>query len=695
MKSGYRALAALCTLALSVNTGCAGTVASSDVSQDDSASVIPTGETTDTSTASAIYNNASDKDLSPSYEYSSTVTFSDSGAQCSGSGVSADGNVVIVSAAGSYSVSGSCNNGQIVIDCDDKDKVYLILNGLDLTCPSAPAILCKNADKLTITLNANTQNSISDGSEYSDEEADDTGAAIYSRETLVINGEGSLSVNGVFKDGIKSKDGVKLCGGNITVNAAEDGIIGKDYLLAAAGTISVTGGCDGLKSTNSNDSEKGYVSVTGGSCTIVCGNDGIQAETVLNISGGELNITSGGGSSTVEYTNKDDGFGMGHFRDFSTDGSKGFDFSNMTNSSGESTESVKGLKAGTEIIISGGTITADCADDTVHSNGKITITGGTFSLSSGDDGIHADELLTIESGDINIAASYEGLEAPGIEISGGTVSLVAYDDGLNANGSSNSLGYTPYITISGGSVTSNASGDGIDSNGTVSMSGGILVVFGPTDNSNGAIDYEQSFALSGGTLIALGSKGMAQAPSTLSQPCISIYSKANADSTIEVRDESGNAILSTVTPKSCESLIFSSPDFVSGSSYTIYADDELLDTVTATDGVSGGGASGSGFGAWSSDGDMPWGGGGHGGDHGGGGGKGGEKPDNFGDNDPGNMPDGFDPNNLPDGFDTDNLPDGFDPGSFDPNNKPNDMPDNGEQPNLPSSSDNSDNQSNA
>ena len=144
------------------------------------------------------------------------------------------------------------------------------------------------------------------------------------------------------------------------------------------------------------------------------------------------------------------------------------------------------------------------------------------------------------------------------------------------------------------------------------MSGGILVVFGPTDNGNGALDYDQSFALSGGTLIALGSKGMAQAPSTLSQPCISIYSSAPADSTIEVRDEDGNAVLTTITPKACESLIFSSPELTAGSTYTIYADDELLATVTATDGVSGGGASGTGFGAWTRDGDSPWSGGGFG-----------------------------------------------------------------------------------
>lgn len=107
------------------------------------------------------------------------------------------------------------------------------------------------------------------------------------------------------------------------------------------------------------------------------------------------------------------------------------------------------------------------------------------------------------------------------------------------------------------------------------MSGGTLVVFGPTSNRDGALDYDISFAMCGGTLIALGSRGMAQAPSTLSQPCLSVYNKVGAGSTIEVRNADGADIISTVTPKDCESLIFSTKDFLPGSSYSIYADDTL------------------------------------------------------------------------------------------------------------------------
>ncbi len=616
MKSSLKALAALCTLAISVNTGCSDQPASSDkITPETESSSVPAADTSsDAGGSNSITDTeiktVSDKDLTPATQSESTITFSTNGAEISGSGASVNGKVVTISKAGYYAVSGSCSDGQLIIDCGKSDDVYLILNGLELTCSNGPAVLCENADKLTITLGEGSVNTLSDGSGYTEETAEDTGAALFSRETLVINGTGTLNVNGTYKDGIKSKDGLKLCGGTINVTSIEDGIIGKDYLLAAEGSVTVKSGFDGLKSTNSTETDKGYISVTGGSYTLECGNDGIQVETDLIISGGSINIVSGGGSATVEHTAAEQGgFGGGRWGKFSTDGSASFDFSNMTSSDGSSAESMKGVKAGSSIRISGGEITADCADDTIHSNGAVTIEGGTMSLSSGDDGIHTDTILTITNGEINIITSYEGLEGNGIDISGGTIELKAADDGLNAGGSATSSGSSPYITISGGSITANADGDGIDSNGTISMSGGTLVVFGPTNAGNGALDYEKSFAMSGGTLIALGAQGMAQAPSTLSQPCLSVYGSVAENSTIEVRDSDGNVIISTVTPKKCESLIFSTSEFESGKDYSIYANNTLITTVTATDGVSGDGASGSGFGNWNQDGGAGWGGG--------------------------------------------------------------------------------------
>lgn len=602
MRSGIKALAALCSLAISVNTGCSNNAASSGTMTEEDVSPAQLTETADSpGKMQTSYHTASEKDMTPVAKSGSAIRFSENSAAVSGSGASTDGTVVTISKAGYYYLSGSCPDGQLIIDCGKDDDVFIVLESLELTCTTGPAIYCKKADKLTITLGNGSTNTLSDGNGYPAETAEETGAAVFSQDTLVINGTGTLNVNGVYKDGIKSKDGLKLCGGVISVTAAEDGLIGKDYLLAAGGSVTVNSGLDGLKSTNSSDPEKGCITISGGTLDLTCGNDGIQAETDLNISGGTIEITTGGGSASVEHTSSG-GHQWGDFHG----GRDGFDFSELTSSDGSNAESMKGLKAGSSINITGGTIRADCADDTVHSNGTITINGGNFELSSGDDGIHADKTLTVTKGEINISTSYEGLEACGIEISGGVISLRATDDGLNAS-DSDTNDITPYISISGGSITSNADGDGIDSNGTISMSGGTLVVFGPTSGADGALDYDMSFAMSGGTLIALGSSRMAQAPSTLSQPCISIYADVSADSSIDVRDADGNVIISTITPKKCESLIFSTSEFVSGKTYTVHADDETIATVTATDGVAGGGASGSGFGSWAQD-KGPWGG---------------------------------------------------------------------------------------
>jgi hypothetical protein len=560
-----------------------------------------------------------------------------------------------------------------------------------LTCGSGSVINCEKAAKLVITAAENTENVLTDSESYTFEDGDDEpDAAVYSKCDTVINGYGSLTVNGLYKDGIRCKDGVKICGGNVTVSAAEDGIKGKDYLIVADGNITVTSGADGLKSTNSSDETLGYIHIKGGSIDITSGNDAVQAETELIVDGGSIKAVTGGGSATVEHTSEGNFGGGGWGGKFSSDGKNPFDFDSMTSSDDSTAESIKGLKAGNLITINGGTIDIDAADDSIHSNGKVLIQGGEMKLSSGDDGVHADDNLTITDGSIYIATSYEGIEGKSIDVNGGTIELYASDDGFNAAGGDNGSffgfgGDTSeyYISISDGNITINADGDGLDSNGSMAMSGGTVVVFGPTDSMNGAIDYETSFAVSGGTLIALGSVGMAQAPSTLSQPCLSINASVSAGCGIEVRSSDETVVLSVETPKNCQSLIFTSDKFVVGEEYSIYSEGELLSTVTAEDGISGNGANSSGFGGG-------FGGGGMNGGRGGGRDKsdwvstsgedgempempsggfdpqngGGDKPDNMPDNKPDDMPEmpsgDFDPNNSPEGFDPSQMQQGGD-----------------------------------
>ncbi len=577
------------------------------------------------------------------------IAFSDEEIRIEGSGAKLNGNVVTISDAGVYSLSGKCSDAKIMITAEKKD-VKLLFNGVELASESGAVIDCEKAKLLTLCVAGNTKNTVSDSVNYTFENGEDEpDAAIFSRSDTVISGSGELAVNGLYKDALKCKDGLTIGSGTLVLNAADDGITGKDYTVVYGGDITIVSGGDGIKSTNDTDEDRGYVTITDGTINIESEKDGIQAETLLTVTGGDIRIKAGGEAANAEISGTQDfggnhgGFnkgdkpqwGMGEKPTAPADGSappalpegsdgttppelpEGFDENrrpwdmqqdaSANTDSTEDTTSTKGLKAGGNISISGGTFDVVSADDSIHSNSSIIIEKGEFALSSCDDGIHADDNLTIKDGTINITKSFEGLEGKSIDITGGKIDIKASDDGLNAaskaTGASGAMGGFNrggsdecYISISGGDIVVDVeSGDGIDSNGTIAQTGGSLTIYGPTNNFNSAIDYEGSYAMSGGSLAALGSQGMAQAPSTLSQPCISIYADVAAGSVVELRDSSGSAIMSVTSPKACQSLIFSCDKMTAGSEYSIYSGDTLLKTVTATDGVAGGGASGSGF----------------------------------------------------------------------------------------------------
>jgi len=258
----------------------------------------------------------------------------------------------------------------------------------------------------------------------------------------------------------------------------------------------------------------------------------------------------------------------------------------MEGNANQTADSAKGLKAGVDLTITGGTIQISSLDDAVHSNDSITISGGDLTLASGDDGIHADAALTINGGDLEITECYEGLESAVITINDGTIRLTASDDGINA-----SSGSGGYVYINGGYLFINAGGDGLDSNGPVEMTAGVVIVNGPTNNGNGALDYMGSFNISGGYLVAVGSVGMAEAPSTTSTQYSAIFSLASAQAggtTVHIESASGEAILSFVPTKVYQSVVLSSPELENGETYVVYVGGSSSGTVT--DGLYSGGS---------------------------------------------------------------------------------------------------------
>jgi hypothetical protein len=505
-----------------------------------------------------------------------------------GTGATVDGSVVTITAAGKYSISGALNDGQIIVDTQDEETVYLILDGVDITCSTSAPIYVRNAEKTVITLADGSENTVTDGTSYvfEDAESDEPNAAVFSHDDLTINGGGSLIVNANYNNGITSKDDLKITGGDITVNAVNDGIKGRDSIAVKDGDVTVNAGGDGLQSNNDEDAEKGYVSIEGGTLSITAGLNGIQAETSLLIGGGEITIATGGGAVSSAT---------------SAWGGRG-----MEGNPNQTTESVKGLKAGVDLTILDGVIRIDSLDDAIHSNNSVTIDGGDLLLASGDDGIHADASLTINGGNLTITQSYEGLESAIITINDGTIHLVASDDGINASSGNGdaAMGGVPmggggpggfesgenYLYINGGYLFVDAGGDGLDANGPIEMTAGTVIVNGPTNDGNGPLDYLGTFDISGGYLVAVGSSGMAEAPSTTSTQHSVMYnftSSQAAGTMVHIETESGQDVLTFVPTKEYQSVLLSSSELESGLTYVVYSGGSS--SGTATDGLYAGG----------------------------------------------------------------------------------------------------------
>jgi len=510
-----------------------------------------------------------------------------------GRGATVDGSTVTVTSSGMYVISGTLDGGWIRVDTDDKKTVRLVLNGADITCSTSAPIYVVNAEKTVITLAAGTVNRVADGARYlfEDPESGEPNAAIFSHDDLTINGGGSLAVEANYDNGIQSKDDLKIAGGVITVDAVNDGIKGRDSVAVRDGSITVTAGGDGIQASNDEDAEKGFVFIEGGKISISAGMDGIQAETSLLVSGGTIAITSGGGSA--EASQHVDSFpaGPGMQRPVESAGT-------------DTADSAKGLKAGVDLIVTGGSISIDSSDDAVHSNGSISISGGQMTLATGDDGMHADASVHIAGGVIGVTASYEGIESAVITIDDGTIHIVSSDDGVNVsagNDGSGMMGIRPgqdsfassadtYLEINGGYLAVDALGDGLDVNGAVTMTGGVVIVHGPTSNWNGALDYMRGFVMTGGLLVAAGSSGMAQAPDTSSsqRSVIVDFAAAQAAGTLfRIETAGGESVLTFLPSKAYQSVVFGSPELRDGETYVIYTGGSS--TGTAVDGLYSGG----------------------------------------------------------------------------------------------------------
>lgn len=228
-------------------------------------------------------------------ENATTVALNGDDVTITGEGVEFKDGKVVISKSGEYTFSGKLNDGQIYVNVTKSDRVYIILNGAEITCSNSAAIYIACADKTTIIANKGTINKLTDGKGYKfDATEDEPNACIYSADDMTIKGEGSLEVIGNYKNGISSKNDITIKELILSVKSYNTAIRGKDSVEIESGTITIDAGNDGIKSSNADEPGKGYVLITGGTITIDAGDDCIQGETDVTISGGTVNATAGG-----------------------------------------------------------------------------------------------------------------------------------------------------------------------------------------------------------------------------------------------------------------------------------------------------------------------------------------------------------------------------------------------------------------
>ncbi|MBK8460491.1 MAG: carbohydrate-binding domain-containing protein [Micropruina sp.] len=254
-----------------------------------------------------------------------------------------------------------------------------------------------------------------------------------------------------------------------------------------------------------------------------------------------------------------------------------------------------GIRGQDYVVVKDGTVNVTATDDGLKSDneedtslGYLSVTDGAVTISSGDDAMHSVNALNISGGTVDITKSVEGLESLNITISGGTTNVVSSDDATNATdtltGTASGL-----LTISGGQLTVNSEGDGLDANGSIVMTGGDVVVNGPTMGGNGSLDYDGTFLISGGTLVAAGSSGMAQAPSTTStQKSLMASVNAAAGSKVEFIDSSGTVVATITTVKQVQNVVVSSPEIKEGETYTVSVNGSEVGTTDTSQAVSSG-----------------------------------------------------------------------------------------------------------
>ncbi|MBQ6436765.1 carbohydrate-binding domain-containing protein [bacterium] len=459
-----------------------------------------------------------------------------------------DGNLYLT-AKGTYVLQGSLENQQVIVAAD-KAKVHLVLRGVTLSHASLPALYIASADKVFVTLAADTLNTIAVAN-LDNEQAltADVDAAFYSRSDLSINGSGALTVTAAGGHGIKSTDDLVVTSGQINVTADKTALLGKDSVRLAGGDYVLRAGEDGIKANRTDDDSHGYVLINGGNISINAGDDGIHAETTLTINDGNINVLS----------------------------------------------SYEGLE-GYYIYLNGGTIDLVASDDGINAGGG---NSDTFPFAEPPGDFNRQDFMPPEASaagsnrrsprfaDFDPESSPAGTSFPQppafdqLSADSNFAPPAPPEDGNFApptTPNSDTADNQPLalLQINGGHIHLNVEGDGLDSNGDLQIYGGDIIVDGPSSSMNGALDSGTEsggdIVIHGGRVLALGNDSMVEtfsANSTQVSFVVNFPQRFSAGEQLTLSDQEGRVVYNYQIQKSGNSLVFSSPDLIQSQTYTI------------------------------------------------------------------------------------------------------------------------------
>lgn len=519
--------------------------------------------------------------------------------------VNADGATVLsndvttITSAGSYILTGAYAG--ITVSVGNGETAHLFLN--NATISGGAGIAISNTNKkstLIITACENTENEVAS-------KGDDVNA-IHVKGTLKINGTGTINVS-AKKNGIKVSKGLSIADSTINLTAGNHALSARFIETENAKINVLSAGKDALNAECDDETQEftldeGYVSLKSSKVFASVSGDGIQADTFVYITGGSVDIktsatfVSYGAESMATYNLSEDDFRYiksgDTYKKIDDVASKGARYAMIQSAKGIKCGEIKHEIDGTEyavtknsnyfIVIDGARVKINSSDDAIHTNsGNVLIKNGTLDLTTLDDGIHADELVKIDGGKITVNGSYEGIEGAYVEIGGGTIYITASDDGINA--ASDDERVNEHIIISGGTITVDASGDGLDSNGTIYVTGGTLIVYGPTTGADTGLDADGGILIDGGNVFVASSKEMIEIPASNSKSNVLVYgvNTVPAGSEIILTNADGGEMVRITLKKQAQAIILSTPELATNGTYSLYADENLLASFSVTE----------------------------------------------------------------------------------------------------------------